>query len=77
MVAAETLIGDLESPDSNLWTEVFIDLLHNIRVFDNHLQRYDVSRCMDTFIRACASHKRGLFRVCRIGFGDGTGGDEC
>ena len=57
VVATETLIGDLDSPDSNLCTEVFIDFLYNIGIFDNHLQRYDVPRCVDTFIRACTSHK--------------------
>lgn len=77
LVAAEALVGRLDTPNTNLGAQFLIDFLNDVWVFDDQLQRNDIASRMHTLVRAGTADERRFLRICRICLGDCAGCDKC
>jgi hypothetical protein len=55
---------------------MIVDLLHNVRVLDDQLQRNDISGSVNALVRSCTTDQGGLLGVVRVSFRYGPGSDE-
>ena len=55
---------------------MLVDLLHNVWVLDDHLERDDVPRGVDALVGTGTADEGGLLGICRIGFGDCASCDQ-
>lgn len=76
LVTTEASNRSCNAPNSDLRRQVFVDLLYNIGVLDNHFQRDNISGCMDAFVRPGASYKGRLFRIASISLRNCAGFNE-
>lgn len=56
LITTKAFICDLVTPNPNLRTQVTVDLLNNIFVFDDEFERYNVSCSMDSLVRSSTAN---------------------
>lgn len=76
LITAETLGRLFQSPYPNLWAEVLIDLLNNVWVLDDHLERDNIPRGVDTLVGTGTANEGGLLGVGCISFGNCASCDQ-
>lgn len=74
--ALKSLVGSRNAPDTQLLGQMAVDLLHNVLVLNDHLQRDDVTGGMHTLIGSSSSHESRLFGVVGVVLRDGSGLDK-
>ncbi len=77
LVTAKRTSGPLEPPYSDLIGKMAIDLVYNVLVLDDQLERYHIASSVDTLIGTGATNEGGFLGVRGIGLGDGTCSNEC
>lgn len=70
------LVSSRNSPDSQLLGEMAVDLLHNVFVLNNHLERNHVTSSMNSLICSSSSHKGRFFGIVGIVLRNGAGLDK-
>jgi len=76
LIGTETIICPFVAPNSDLRSQVVVDLLHYILVFDDQFQGYHIAGGMNTLVGSGASHERRLLGIVGVGLGDGAGRDK-
>lgn len=68
LIGAKASIDLLDTPYPDLRAELLIDLGDNIGVFDDELERDDVTGCMDTFVGASTADKGRFLGIICVSF---------
>ena len=76
LIRAKTRIRPHYPPDPDLWRQVVVDLLDNIRILDDELHGYHIAGSMDAFVRPGTAHQSRFLRIIRVSFGDRTCSNE-
>src|SRR5580704_8021389 len=75
-ITAEASNRSLDAPNTNLRGQMAVDLLNDIRIFDDELQRDDVAGSVYALVGASTTHQGRFLGIIGIGLGYGAGSHE-